>query len=1093
VATGDPVPVDDLTTESQRVVAEPDGTFTASLSAAPVRERVDGRWVELDASLARLPDGLLSPAEAIGEVRLSGGGPVGSLLASYDVDGVGYGLRTPFALPRPTITDDTALYADVLPGVDLVSVAGTTGFTYNWVVKTPDAAADPRVRSLTLPADGDGVRPEPGSGGTSFVDGDGAAVLWTPTPTMWDSSGSVPEDRPVPDRPVESSIEAVEHGPSMADQVRDIGAVVTEDHVTLRPDLRLLDSPDAVFPIVIDPAIKYDKNRNGWTAVWNNFPTKSFWQTDHSLGAGYEGFEQNKIVRSYFRFATSGIAGKYVISAEMNVRQIHQASCTARPTDVYRTGAIGASTTWNKQPARSALQDTNTSTIGCGSGTGMVGWDVTNGARAYANAASATGTFMIRGRDEGDRIGWKQYDDAGANIEVTYVSKPDVPTSMQTKTGSSVIKCGTSTSPTIIGSTSVTISAVVSSDDKGSASLRGVFRRRDLAASADMADVAASTTVSSGGRSTISWSLSNGHTYRWNVKNRVYYSGGYLDSAFNSTWCYVKVDTSRPAAPTFPSSTFALCADEADPTSCPAVGTAHVAGTVRVDSASSDAIAYRWTLNGVTQTAVATSAGAARDLTFTPDRIMNDLEVWAYDGANESLHAFFTFKVNPKSPTLAWTFDGADPGANTGSASGGALLPGSGGIDENGRVDRAWRMDGTGTTAGAPAVTGTTVSTTTDFTVSAWVRTDAARSATFLSAPSGATNAFELGYDAATKTWTAGRRSGTATNVVAPPGGSPYQWTHLTATYDNATRLVTAYVNGTKFGSGALPSAAWANTGWVIGCSSVPGAVCLDGAVDEVSLWNVELSPEEITSLASPVSGADGRPVIAKVASWTMDDAGATSAADGVFGADLALSASPAAFLAPAHDGSGAGVLQLPGVSGQSARVAHPVADTTGSFTVSARVWLAPTTTPVVLAQQRGASGESWSMVYRPDSDGGGRFHFQRATADGGTSILDVRSSTTVDATDDWYVVTGVYDAQAKTIAIYVNGRRPEPGPDPAVDALPVRAFTTPWAAKGALDVGTGTLGGVVAPAGGEVDSVEVFAGAMDGTQALDYFDSLGI
>jgi hypothetical protein len=436
--TGSAVVVDEWTTETTEISALPSGNFQATIATSPVREREGGKWLDLDPTLKKRSDGMVEPARAVGDISLSGGGDANTVLATIGHNGVTALIRTPFDLPAPTLHDETAVYSEVLPGVDLVTTSTTTGFTFNWVVKDRAAADDPRVRKLSLPVELTGVTAHPERGGYSFVDDDGVSRFWIPTPTMWDSSGAESIDTTTGESDV-TPLAAVEHGPDMEDQVSGVATSIAKGHMTLSPDTTLLDSPDVVFPVVIDPAMTYDKTRNGWTAVWNNFPSKSFWQTDHSLGAGYEGFEQNKIVRSYFRFDTTGIRGKEIIAAELNVRQIHAASCQARPTDVYRSGAIGTGTTWNNQPARYTLQGSNSSTAGCGSSTAMVGWNVTNGATTLADANSATGTFMVRARDEGDKIAWKQFDDTGAQLSVTYVSKPAVPSGVTMKTSSTTV------------------------------------------------------------------------------------------------------------------------------------------------------------------------------------------------------------------------------------------------------------------------------------------------------------------------------------------------------------------------------------------------------------------------------------------------------------------------------------------------------------------------------------------------------------------------------------------------------------------------------------------------------------------------------
>lgn len=56
--TGERVAVDEATTESSQVFANPDGTFTQEMNAAPVRARQDdGSWAPIDTTLVRAADG----------------------------------------------------------------------------------------------------------------------------------------------------------------------------------------------------------------------------------------------------------------------------------------------------------------------------------------------------------------------------------------------------------------------------------------------------------------------------------------------------------------------------------------------------------------------------------------------------------------------------------------------------------------------------------------------------------------------------------------------------------------------------------------------------------------------------------------------------------------------------------------------------------------------------------------------------------------------------------------------------------------------------------------------------------------------------
>ncbi|MFJ8086276.1 hypothetical protein ACIQ6Y_37645 [Streptomyces sp. NPDC096205] len=71
--TGQRVAVQGLTTETNQVLANPDGTFTAESSAVVERVRKDGVWTPVYTTLVREADGTLAP-RAAHEMTLSGGG-----------------------------------------------------------------------------------------------------------------------------------------------------------------------------------------------------------------------------------------------------------------------------------------------------------------------------------------------------------------------------------------------------------------------------------------------------------------------------------------------------------------------------------------------------------------------------------------------------------------------------------------------------------------------------------------------------------------------------------------------------------------------------------------------------------------------------------------------------------------------------------------------------------------------------------------------------------------------------------------------------------------------------------------------------------
>lgn len=157
VAGGHDVPVESLTTETSTVTANPDGMFTSTTNVMPVRVLKGGVWTPVDATLGANPDGTLSPKATPNGVTLSSGGS-GPLVTLTNQDGHSMALTMPFALPAPTVSDDTAVYKSVLPGVDLsVSVTDQGGFSDVLVVHDATAAADPHIKQLTEAASTEGL------------------------------------------------------------------------------------------------------------------------------------------------------------------------------------------------------------------------------------------------------------------------------------------------------------------------------------------------------------------------------------------------------------------------------------------------------------------------------------------------------------------------------------------------------------------------------------------------------------------------------------------------------------------------------------------------------------------------------------------------------------------------------------------------------------------------------------------------------------------------------------------------------------------------------------------------------------------------
>ncbi len=174
--------------ERRDVWAEPDGSFTEYTHQKAVRTVRDKRWVTPDATLERNPDGGITPKAATFGLRLSGGGSGPFLTAERA--GKTMSLTWPGGpLPAPTIDGDTATYAEVEPGVDLVVHAGTENFSHVLVVKNAAAARRASVANLALGLGTKGLTVKDVGGGRleAVTDAGGGRVFEAAEPKMWDS------------------------------------------------------------------------------------------------------------------------------------------------------------------------------------------------------------------------------------------------------------------------------------------------------------------------------------------------------------------------------------------------------------------------------------------------------------------------------------------------------------------------------------------------------------------------------------------------------------------------------------------------------------------------------------------------------------------------------------------------------------------------------------------------------------------------------------------------------------------------------------------------------------------------------------------
>lgn len=216
-----------------------------------------------------------------------------------------------------------------------------------------------------------------------------------------------------------------------------------------------------------------------------------------------------------------------------------------------------------------------------------------------------------------------------------------------------------------------------------------------------------------------------------------------------------------------------------------------------------------------------------------------------------------------------------------------------------------------------------------------------------------------------------------------------------------------------------------------------------------------------IPSAAAPNPGPQH--TAALIGHWAFDESAGTTAADSSGGGH------PLTLLAGAGFGSGVvgpHDLVVDGTHQQSAVSAGPVIDTGKSFSVSAWVNLNNTNGYQTFVSEDGTQVSSFYLQLRGDSH---RFAFTRLSFDSTSAFGTIATSPIIPQPGVWYHLTGVFDASAQTVALYVNGTLQQ-----SID------YPASWAATGSLAVGRGLFAGnQVDWVSGSIDDVRAYAGVL--------------
>ncbi|MEV1049853.1 DNRLRE domain-containing protein [Streptomyces sp. NPDC049887] len=640
--TGKDVVVTARHTANSTTWAQPDGLLRTRTYSDTIRARAGSGWKPIDTTLQRVEGGF-APKAVNDPLLFSAGsaaGPTGGERASRaslrthptraanaSADGRAWSelvrlttgeheivVSWPGPLPEPVVDGSRALYENVRPGIDLLLTARDSGYSHVLVVRTREAATDPllgeldyRLASATLTFTLDEE-----SNAVSARDSAGQELAAAPTPYLWDSAGQVKATigDPVPEleaalRGTALALPGLE-GPQPGSRDAVLGASLGDDGtLSLDTDRKLLTDPDTVYPVFIDPSFKGRKKN--WTLLYKSYPSSSFYNGQNfnngtnEARVGYES-DSGGLSRSVFTFEFgSALHGSTIKSATFRALQTYSWGCSSRQFNLYQTGSISSSSTWNKQPSWTRLLSSQTNGHGYKSGSCPDKWvalDIKSAAQDGASGKWSALTLGLRAANESDTNAWKKFMANGESapyIEVVYNNPPNEPTAsaMKTVPGST---CDTASPFPGVGKTDLTFT-VTGSDRDGNLK----YVNLHIWPTGDTAHPVRNTNYVPNSAGTINvtvpWTeFTHGKTYSWTART--------IDSdGYPSAWgpsgttanCQFTVDQTAPNSPAVSSTDFPPPGDDGATWSAVRFGTA---GLVTFSpNGTSDVKEYQYSFN----------------------------------------------------------------------------------------------------------------------------------------------------------------------------------------------------------------------------------------------------------------------------------------------------------------------------------------------------------------------------------------------------------------------------------------------------------------------------------------------------------------
>ncbi len=463
---------------------------------------------------------------------------------------------------------------------------------------------------------------------------------------------------------------------------------LTDRSLHIKPNPKLLTGDSTVYPVFIDPSMT--GHTNNWTTAYRTYPTSSFWNgTNFNDGTdtarvGYES-TTGGLSRSFFQLSLdSKLKGAAVSSASFYALETYSWSCSARSVQLWRTGGISSSTTWNNQPSWIEQVDAQSVAHGYSSSCpdNWVKFTATSLAQDAADNGWTKITLGLQAATEDSAYAWKKFEASSSNspyLKITYNHKPNEPTKLTMTPGPD---CDVEAASSV-GKSDLTFAAT-SSDTDGDLK----YLDFELWPSGDSANkiIDGNRTVDANGHASVTVASSNfvnGSKYWWRVR-AIDSTGTASTYAPHNNNCGFVFDASKPNSPDITSTDFPEENSTGTSWSAKPFGTD---GYVTFSpSGSTDTVTYKYSINsGAYDMVKSVSPGGSVTVAIRPKVAgPNVLYAVAVDASgNTSERTAYVFYVTPKN-----TAD--SPGDVTGDKSADLYV-----IDEKGNL-RLYPADQTG-------------------------------------------------------------------------------------------------------------------------------------------------------------------------------------------------------------------------------------------------------------------------------------------------------------------------------------------------------------------------------------------------------------